>query len=161
MSLIEVDPDDPHAGDEATREAVAARGLAGRFVRVTGSVKWRPLTTWAMRAVALVWLAAAVLVWARLLGLADGGASFTALPALQKGALVVFAVVYPVAAIGLWLVTSWGIVVWLMSVLLALAIHSVFADRFGVDVGSIAMNAIALVTLGSVLAAQKIHTMRG
>lgn len=74
-----------------------------------------------LRVVALVWILATVVIWARLLGYLDAG-----LPLSWYGTgevmvpTVVSAILAPIVAVGLWLVASWGIVVWVASILAGL-----------------------------------------
>lgn len=102
-----------------------------------------------LRVVALVWLAASVWMWGRLIGAVDdtidpswhapGGPWLTTLTA---------AVVYPVVAVGLWLRGRWGVVLWAAAVAAEVALM-VLAPRL-VPVGSIALaaNLVSLAAVG-------------
>ena len=68
-----------------------------------------------MRIVALLWLLQGLSHWADLL-LDPTGNAFFALTPLRTAALFFFCVLDLVAAVGLWLATSWGGVVWLTTV---------------------------------------------
>ena len=88
-------------------------------------------------------LAAALAVWLRLL---DGGG--TQLDAATRGwhvaLLGAFAVLLPLAALGTWLVQSWGVVLWLLAVALhALSVWLGWADD-GANGPVMAFNALAL-----------------
>lgn len=74
---------------------------------------WREVLAWFMRAVAVLWLAKGLMHWSLVLGLGDSPRShFADMPGLTQGASVVFAVLDLVAAVGLWLVSAWGGVIW-------------------------------------------------
>lgn len=68
-----------------------------------------------MRIVALLWLAEGVAQWADLLTDKTGEA-FAALSLQRTAAVFFFCVLVFVAAVGLWLATPWGGVVWLVTV---------------------------------------------
>lgn len=68
-----------------------------------------------MRITALVWLVEGMAQWGNLLVDASGDA-FTALSAQRMAAVLFFCVLDFVAAIGLWLATPWGGVVWLVTI---------------------------------------------
>jgi hypothetical protein len=69
---------------------------------------------WVMRGLALLWLAEGAMHWLNLLsGPGDGVA---AMSAQRLAAVYFFCVMDFIAAIGLWLATPWGGVVWLVTV---------------------------------------------
>ena len=68
-----------------------------------------------MRITALVWLAEGLAQWGNLLTDASGDA-FLALSSQRMAAVLFFCVLDFVAAIGLWLATPWGGVVWLVTI---------------------------------------------
>ena len=61
-------------------------------------------------------------------------------------ATVFFAIIDPVAAVGLWLAAPWGAVVWLTSVISMAAVELLFPQIFGGNVWVIAMEVILLGT---------------
>ncbi|WP_048647659.1 DUF6163 family protein [Nitratireductor soli] len=70
---------------------------------------------WFNRLVALVCLAMGIVYWVRLLGLYPGLLwRFDLMPIHWQIASVVLAVLYPFAAVGLWLLASWGPVIWFL-----------------------------------------------
>jgi hypothetical protein len=66
-----------------------------------------------VRVVALLWIVQALEQWLRIIAPAQG--SFTDLTPATMTAIVFFAVLNPVAAVGLWLLAPWGGVVWLLT----------------------------------------------
>lgn len=111
-----------------------------------------------LRITSLAWLAAGVEVWARLIGYLDtpltlswhaaDGPWLTSMTA---------AVVIPVVAVGLWLVSSWGAVLWAGAVAVdaALAITAPALMPFGI--AALLGNAAALVTAGALATAKAIR----
>ena len=63
-------------------------------------------------------------------------------------ATVFFAIIDPVAAVGLWLAAPWGAVVWLTSVISMAAVELLFPQIFG---GNVWLVAIELLLLGAYL----------
>ncbi len=66
-----------------------------------------------VRAVALLWIVQALEQWLRIIAPAQG--SFADLTPATMTAILFFAVLNPVAAVGLWLLAPWGGVVWLLT----------------------------------------------
>lgn len=72
---------------------------------------------WFMRALSAGWMVQGLLPWALvLLGTGDPRGPLAGLSSLSSGAVIVFAVLDLIAAVGLWLATAWGGVVWLTAV---------------------------------------------
>jgi hypothetical protein len=90
-------------------------------------VRW---LLWFARALALVFFVRGVQHWLVILGAPGFGAlqDLTTAGQVLTGHL---AVVMVLAAVGLWLGASWGIVVWLMAALSEIVAHVAFADLFG------------------------------
>ena len=87
---------EPEAGD--------ARGIA-----------WDRMLVWFMRLTAFAWIAKGLAHWASILGI--GGGTFESLGPGVRAATVAFAVVDLVAAVGLWLTSAWGGVIWLLALM--------------------------------------------
>ncbi len=66
-----------------------------------------------VRVVAMLWIVLGLEQWLRIVAPAQG--SFTGLTPATMTAIVFFAVLDPVAAVGLWLLAPWGGVVWLLT----------------------------------------------
>src|SRR5690606_27666620 len=68
---------------------------------------------WFQRVIAAYCLMFGVLYWIRLIGLYDGSLwRFDLMPIHWQVAVVTLAVFFPFAAIGLWMLASWGPVIW-------------------------------------------------
>jgi hypothetical protein len=102
------------------------------------------LMTLFLRAVALACLWYGLHFWGDLIGYtAHGTRRFDLLATDLATANATLAVLYPVAAVGLWLRGAWGPVIWSAASVLEIVMHQVFADTFGAD--PIKMAAIAVV----------------
>lgn len=92
------------------------------------------LMTLFFRLVALGCLWYGLRLWGELIGYSDGGTlRFDLLSADVKAAKATLAVIYPVAAIGLWLRGAWGPVIWTVAAGLEIAMHQFFPEIFGAD----------------------------
>jgi hypothetical protein len=83
-----------------------------------------------MVAVACLWFA--LDIWSDLIGYGSNGIlRFDLLDTDMKAAAASLAVLYPVAAIGLWLKGSWGPVIWTVAAAVEVARHESFPGIFG------------------------------
>lgn len=81
-------------------------------------VVWSRVLVWFMRVMALVWLLKGLVAWTIIIGTGlPGLPAFAGLAPAGQAAIVSFAVVDLVAAIGLWLTSTWGGVMWLLAVM--------------------------------------------
>jgi hypothetical protein len=77
----------------------------------TLEVSWR----WFHRAVAAFGMLCGLYYWTRLIGINDGAAwRFDLMPLHWQVASVSLAVLFPFAASGLWMISSWGAVIWFL-----------------------------------------------
>lgn len=87
---------------------------------------------WFHRAIAIYCLLFGVLYWVRLIGVYDGDLwRFDLMPVHWRVASVVLAVFFPFAAIGLWMVTSWGPVIWFICAAAESIMYLGFPEFFG------------------------------
>jgi hypothetical protein len=91
------------------------------------SWRWSDVLVWFMRLVALAWLVKGLIAWAAILGF--GSSPFEERPTGHQATTIYFAVIDIIAAIGLWLTSTWGGVLWLLAVMSHL-ILAVFFPRF-------------------------------
>lgn len=109
-----------------TRGSAVGEAPGDRIERGAAASKstWDTVLVWFMRLTALVWLGKSVLSFATILDVVPGHRPFAVEPFGRQATLVYFAVVDANAAIGLWLTSAWGGVVWLLAVtsMLTLAI---------------------------------------
>lgn len=101
------------------------RGLAR--LRPRRRLKWtfKPtpdvLMTIFMRILSVAYLVFSIDVWAGMIGYGEG--PFLADMTVQRQVLsIVFAILYPFVAVGLWMATSWGAVVWMLAASLRLVV---------------------------------------
>ena len=102
------DPADPgnRPADEDLEEAPAARAL-----------RWNILLVWFMRMLALMWIAKGLGYWAVILGADNAPTPFEGRTTGFQATTIYFAIIDLVAAVGLWLTSTWGGVLWLLAVM--------------------------------------------
>lgn len=105
-------------------------GASGPLESGGQGTRWGLMLVWFMRIVALLWFALGLFYWLWILepGPGAAGSAFLALPLARQGSIVFFAVLDFVAAIGLWLSTPWGGVVWLFTALTEIVLASVLPE---------------------------------
>lgn len=87
---------------------------------------------WFQRIIAGYCLLFGVLYWIRLIGLHDGTLwRFDLMPAYWQVACVVLAAFFPFAAIGLWMLSSWGPVIWFICAATEVVMYLGFPELFG------------------------------
>lgn len=87
---------------------------------------------WFQRAIASYCLLFGVLYWIRLIGVYDGQLwRFDLMPLHWQVAGATLAVLFPVAAIGLWMLASWGPVIWFICAATETIMYAGFPDLFG------------------------------
>jgi hypothetical protein len=85
-------------------------------------------------------------IWGEIIGYSEGGAlRFDLLTTDVKAAKATLAVLYPVAAVGLWLRGPWGPVIWGVMAAMELFMHQYHADIFGAE--PVKMVAIAVTAV--------------
>ena len=87
---------------------------------------------WFLRIVAVYSLIFGILYWIRLIGIYDGDNwRFDLMPVHWQVVSVTLAVLFPVAASGLWMVASWGPVIWFICASIEVAMYLGFPELFG------------------------------
>ncbi|AMJ63427.1 hypothetical protein AXW83_03695 [Bosea sp. PAMC 26642] len=90
-----------------------APGIDERQGRAT---RWRVVLVWLLRLISIGWLAKGLLAWAVILGVGmEGQPPFEQRLLSFQAITVYFAVIDLVAAVGLWLTSTWGGVLWLLA----------------------------------------------
>ena len=92
----------------------------------------RSAFVWFHRVIALYSLIFGIFYWVRLIGIYDGPLwRFDLMPAHWQLASSSLAVLFPVAAIGLWMMVSWGPVIWVAAAAGEIAMYYGFPGLFG------------------------------
>lgn len=93
-----------------------------------GQLRYGVVLVTFMRIVAALWVFQGLLQWNEILSPVQGG--FEALAAPVQLAVIFFAVFNPVAAVGLWLASPWGGVLWLFAVAAQIFASLIMPDFF-------------------------------
>lgn len=88
--------------------------------------------SWFYRVVAIYCLMFGLLYWVRLVGIYPGDLwRFDLMPVHWQITTVTLAALFPFAAIGLWMLASWGIVVWFICAVIETFMYWWHADWYG------------------------------
>ena len=105
----------PPSGGQAPLEGGAASPIQSE---AAGSgIRWERLLVWFMRLLALLWVAKGLAAWALIIGVGTPAPLFEARPLGFQATTIYFAVIDLIAAIGVWLTSTWGGVLWLLAVM--------------------------------------------
>ena len=117
---------------------------------------WTNRLVWFLRAMAAVSMIKGLYHWAVIIGIGDGpGTTFETSPIAWQAATMFFAVLDPVAGVGLWLAAAWGGVVWLTTTISMAAIELLFPQIFGGRILTV------IAELGAILAYVWLTLMAG
>lgn len=111
---------------------------------------WVQRMVWFLRAMAVLSMMMGLYHWALVTGfIQSGGEQFEYQPMAWQTATVFFAVLELVAAVGLWLASPWGAVVWLTNVVSMAVIEFTFPNIYGGNFMIVAVElALLVVYLG-------------
>lgn len=108
----------------ATRDDPSDR-IEERPASTAKRLRWNFVLTWFMRILALLWIVKGLSAWATVLGLwLPGG--FEGRGTGYQATIIYFAVIDLVAAVGLWMASTWGGVMWLLAVMSHLILAAFF-----------------------------------
>jgi hypothetical protein len=97
-----------------------------------GNAPWTTRLIVFVRVLAIISMGKGLYHWALVCGIGDtANSTFELAPVSWKAATIFFAVIDPVAAVGLWLAAAWGGVVWLTAAISMAAVELFFPQVFG------------------------------
>lgn len=101
---------------------------------------------WFLRVVATISLGLGVLYWIRLIGFYEGAQwRFDLMPVHWQVASVALAVLFPFAASGLWMLASWGPVIWFLCAAIEVGMYLGFPTLFGFHLEILIAHAVVAV----------------
>lgn len=121
--------------------STAVRGALSRG-RGTG---WTGRFVLFLRVMAWVSLLKGLYHWAEVCEIIGQEGGFEAHIPSWQATTIFFAVIDPVAAIGLWLLAPWGAVIWLTSTVAMIVVHVFFDQVYGSDILVIAAATLAII----------------
>lgn len=93
---------------------------------------WPSILTIYLRLNAALWFAMGLYYWARITGFVPWRMHyFWDMPLTWQSAIVLYAVLNLVTAVGLWLTAPWGPIVWVFTIVCQIVTHSALSDVFG------------------------------
>ena len=92
------------------------------------ALRWSAALTWFMRILALVWIMKGLGAWAVIIGVWAPIGDFEARSTGYQAIIIYFALIDLVAAVGLWMASSWGGIVWLLAIMSHLILAAFFPD---------------------------------
>jgi hypothetical protein len=96
---------------------------------------WRRVRAVFLRVVSLCFLAYGLINWSYVVGVSNyGDAPFSELRAPVRNMMSLYAALDLVSAVGLWLASAWGVVIWFFDSILRMMLHTVYADVHGSNV---------------------------
>jgi hypothetical protein len=81
------------------------------------AARWDLILVWYMRLLALLWIAKGLGAWGLIFGAGNPVPAFEARTMGHQATVIYFAVIDPIAAVGLWLASVWGGVMWLLAIM--------------------------------------------
>ena len=135
--------------DNARDNAMSVAAISSERIEPDDNAWTRRLVLF-LRIMAVVSIVKGLYHWAQVTGFIGGEEdAFENQPMAWQTATVYFAVIELVAAVGLWLATPWGAVVWLTTVVSMAIIELMFPAIYG---GSLMVVALEALMLGAYLA---------
>lgn len=126
-----------------------------------GSLAERSIA-WLNRLAALVLFGLGLFYWVRLVGIVPGPLwRFDLMPIPWRIAAPALAVLYPIAGVGLWMVVSWGVVVWVAAALVEAFMLFALPSVFGGHPAVFAGHALGLSLLGLLHLLSRANRRRG
>jgi zona occludens toxin (predicted ATPase) len=123
---------DPGTQDHATREGSGFAAAITAGATESGDGVWTRRLVIFLRVMAVLAIIKGLYHWAQVTGFVGGeDDAFENQPMSWQAATIYFAVIELVAAVGLWLATPWGAVVWLTSVVSMAVIELMFPAIYG------------------------------
>jgi Family of unknown function (DUF6163) len=111
------------AGEEPAR----ARDIMADDSEQRRRFRWTRLLIFYLRSLAVLCFVRGLIEWSRIIGFAEEGDVFLSLPLGAQATSVLLAVLNCIAAVGLWLTSAWGAVLWLIVTLCEVFLPLTFA----------------------------------
>ena len=140
---------DTSARDQSRDTAMSLAGISSDRIEPDENV-WTRRLVFFLRIMAVVSISKGLYHWAQVTGFVGGEEeAFENQSMAWQTATVYFAVIELVAAVGLWLATPWGAVVWLTTVVSMAVIELMFPGIYG---GSLTIVGLEMLMLAAYLA---------
>ncbi|MBR1219924.1 hypothetical protein JQ557_18090 [Bradyrhizobium sp. U87765 SZCCT0131] len=132
--------------DRTARDAAPMMSAITAGVSESGDGAWTRRLVIFLRIMAVLAIAKGLYHWAQVTGfVGNEDEAFENQTLSWQTATIYFAVIELVAAVGLWLATPWGAVVWLTSVVSMAVIELMFPNIYGGNIVIVAVEGVLLV----------------
>jgi hypothetical protein len=112
-----------------------------------------------MTALSVIMLIFGLSQWAVILGIYRGGGGFFEAMSTEWKIVTMHVAVFDlVAAVGLWMRTAWGAVVWVYAAVSEIVFHTVFMHKFGADLPMIGFHFVTLLVFVVLTILARRHT---
>ncbi|WP_262031457.1 DUF6163 family protein [Microvirga sp. Mcv34] len=112
------------ASAQAAREYLSDR-IEERPV-ATSIMRWSFVLTWFMRVLAILWIMKGLSAWAVILGIWTPVGHFESRSMGYQATIIYFALIDLIAAVGLWMASTWGGIMWLLAIMSHLILAAFF-----------------------------------
>jgi hypothetical protein len=121
------------------------------------SMRWAFLLTWFMRILSIIWIMKGLSSWAIILGVWTPIGQFEVRSMGYQATVIYFALIDLIAAVGLWMTSTWGGIMWLLAVMSHLILAAFFPGivSSGILTFAFFLTLIAVYLAVSWLAAQE------
>lgn len=109
---------------DAVRDSVSDR--IEERTTAPGAMRWGFVLTWFMRILAVLWIMKGLSAWAIILGVWTPIGHFEARSTGYQATIIYFALIDLIAAVGLWMASTWGGIMWLLAVMSHLILAAFF-----------------------------------
>jgi len=92
------------------------------------SMRWSFILTWFMRVLAILWIMKGLSSWAVILGIWTPVGQFEARSMGYQTTIIYFALIDLIAAVGLWMASTWGGIMWLLAIMSHLILAAFFPE---------------------------------
>ena len=90
------------------------------------AMRWHSVLTWFMRVLAILWIIKGLSAWAVILGVWTPIGQFETRSTGYQATVIYFALIDLIAAVGLWMASTWGGIMWLLAVMSHLILAAFF-----------------------------------
>jgi hypothetical protein len=144
--------------DQRSDDLIEAKPPAGGLLFNLLDNGWTGRLVLFLRAMACLSMLKGLYHWAEVCGIIGEEGGFEAHIQSWQSTTVFFAVIDLVAAVGLWLVAPWGVVVWLTSTVSMIVVHIFFDQVYGTDIFVVSIGVLMiLIYLGLAMFAAREH----
>ena len=130
--------------DSSRDHAISVEAISSERIE-SGDNVWTRRLVFFLRIMAVVSVVKGLYHWAQVTGFVGGeDEAFEVQPLAWQASTIYFAVIELVAAVGLWLATPWGAVVWLITVVSMTVIELMFPAIYGGRLAVVVAEAVML-----------------